>query len=140
MGNIPSYSDWWQQIRTHTPAYQYIRRSLQVIQWYRGGSQGKRWLLKSPQNSEQIQAIMEVFPDARFIVTHRNPVHVMRSMLGLGAYVMNVMGNGLNTTILGSYWKNRLKWWLPQLMRGCNYTKDSQRFLHVDFERYMESP
>ena len=39
-------------------------RAEQVLTWLRGG---ERWLLKSPQHCEQIQPLLNVFPDATFV-------------------------------------------------------------------------
>jgi hypothetical protein len=46
-------------------------------------SNGKRLLLKNPPNTGRISALLELFPDAKFIFIHRNPYHVFRSMQNL---------------------------------------------------------
>lgn len=42
-------------------------------------STGKRLLLKSPANLARTEAILELFPDAKFIHIHRNPLEVFQS-------------------------------------------------------------
>ena len=42
---------------------------LQVLTWLRGGT---RWVLKSPQHLEQFGPLMSTFPDATFVLTHRD--------------------------------------------------------------------
>ena len=44
---------------------------LQALQWLRGP---ERWVLKSPQHLEQQAALIEIFPDATFVQTHRDPL------------------------------------------------------------------
>ena len=56
--------------RDQRPSYAYLLRVLKVLQWLRGGS---RWVLKSPQHLEQFPALVDTFPDATFVVTHRDP-------------------------------------------------------------------
>ena len=77
---------WWRDhYRAHdqTPHYRYLRTVLQVLTWLRGGD---RWVLKSPQHCEQIPALLEVFPDATFVTTHRDPVPVTASMVTMITY------------------------------------------------------
>jgi hypothetical protein len=67
--HVPSYRDWY-KATDQTPAYAYLKRILQALQWLRGG---ERWVLKSPQHLEQFTPLTTVFPDATVIVTHRDP-------------------------------------------------------------------
>ncbi len=69
--------------RDQRPSYAYLLRVLKVLQWLRGGS---RWVLKSPQHLEQFPALVDTFPDATFVVTHRDPVSVTASMVTMLAY------------------------------------------------------
>ncbi len=68
---------------TSAPATPTCRRVLKVLQWLRGGT---RWVLKSPQHLEQFPALVDTFPDATFVVTHRDPVSVTTSMVTMLAY------------------------------------------------------
>ena len=69
--------------RDQRPSYAYLRKVLQVLQWLRGGT---RWVLKTPQHLEQFPALVDTFPDATFVVTHRDPVSVTASMVTMIAY------------------------------------------------------
>jgi hypothetical protein len=64
----------------HRPAYRYHRRFLQTLQ-SRGPS--RRWLLKAPSHQSQLRALFDVYPDARIIRTHRDPLKSLPSMLNL---------------------------------------------------------
>jgi hypothetical protein len=44
---------------------------------------GRRLVLKSPPHTARIRLILELFPHAKFVHLHRNPVDVLRSTLGL---------------------------------------------------------
>ena len=79
---VPSYRDWY-RATDQTPAYRYLRRMLQALQWLRGP---RRWLLKSPQHLEQLGPLLRVFPDVRIVQTHRDPVRVTASMCTMAAY------------------------------------------------------
>jgi len=57
--------------------YRDHRRLLQYMQWQ--GPAG-RWLLKSPQHMFDLPGLMEVYPDARIVWTHRDPVAAFSSL------------------------------------------------------------
>ena len=71
--------------RRRTPI---CKRILQALQWLRGGT---RWVLKSPQHLEQFPALSSTFPDATFVVTHRDPVAVIQSMATMISYSSRMM-------------------------------------------------
>src|SRR5260370_8877588 len=72
ISHVPSYRDWY-RANDQTPAYRYLRKLLQGLQWLRGGT---RWVLKSPQHLEQISPLLTAFPGVRIAPTHRAPVPV----------------------------------------------------------------
>jgi hypothetical protein len=82
MAPTASWRDWYMST-DQTPAYLYLRSILQVLQWLRGP---QRWVLKSPQHLEQFGPLQRVFPDATFVVTHRDPVSVTASMCTMLSY------------------------------------------------------
>ncbi len=45
--------------------------------------QGKQLILKSPANTGRIKEILEVFPDAKFVHIHRDPIEVYQSTVKL---------------------------------------------------------
>lgn len=72
---VPSYSEWL--MRTDfTSTYLYERRALKLLQW---GCPEKRWRLKCPNHLSNLFAFITAFPDARFVMTHRDPTEVVVS-------------------------------------------------------------
>ncbi|MEX1217981.1 MAG: sulfotransferase [Acidimicrobiales bacterium] len=76
--NLPSYMEWV-RTRNHTSAYEWHRSVLQVLQSECPG----RWQLKSPVHLVDPFALAAVYPDARFVLTHRDPVNVIASVCNL---------------------------------------------------------
>ena len=72
---VPSWRDYY-LAHDQTPHYRYLKTVLQALTFLRGG---ERWVLKSPQHTEQLRALATVFPDATFVLTHRDPVSVTAS-------------------------------------------------------------
>ena len=65
-----------------TPAYEYLKRLLQFIQWQKRqrGEVADHWVLKTPHHLRQMQTLLQVFPDARIIQTHRDPLKTIPSI------------------------------------------------------------
>jgi Sulfotransferase family len=76
---IPTYRDWLDG-DDHLPAYRFHRRFLQHLQ--RQGS-GGRWVVKCPDHLFALEAIRTVYPDARLVFVHRDPVKVLLSVAKL---------------------------------------------------------
>jgi hypothetical protein len=98
--------------RDQTPSYRYLRTVLQALTWLRGGD---RWVLKTPQHLEQIPALLSVFPDATFVVTHRDPVAVTGSVLTMLAYANRMATDHPDPIEIGRYWAPRIE----QLLGAC---------------------
>jgi hypothetical protein len=77
--HVPSY-DRYLQKADQRPAYRYHKEFLKTLQ-QRGAS--KRWLLKAPSHIFQLQALFDVYPDARVVRTHRDPLKTLASSLSL---------------------------------------------------------
>lgn len=76
---LPEYRAWLGE-RDYTDDYVYLKRALQVLQY---GREPKRWTLKYPAHLNDLEVIREVFPDAKFVWTHRDPSTVIGSLCSL---------------------------------------------------------
>jgi hypothetical protein len=80
---VPQYQAWI-DAHGHDAAFEFHRKFLQVLQH---GANGERWVLKCPDHSFCLDAIVRTYPDARFIVVHRDPMKVFASV----AYLTEVL-------------------------------------------------
>lgn len=78
--HVPSYMEWLNSSADMEPAYRYHKRVLKLLQWR---CPPKRWSLKSPTHMLYIDALIKVYPDARFVMTHRHPAQVLPSLADL---------------------------------------------------------
>lgn len=76
---VPSYATWL-FAADQRPVYHYYRRLLKLLQWKNPRS---HWLLKAPEHQSFMPTLFEAFPDARVIVTHRDPVQAQGSVTNL---------------------------------------------------------
>lgn len=108
---VPSWRDYY-VTHDQTPHYQYMKTVLKVVQWLRGGS---RWVLKSPQHIEQFGPLVSAFPDATFVVTHRDPVSVTASLCTMIGYTARMNGDRIDPLEIGAYWSDRVE----RMLRAC---------------------
>jgi hypothetical protein len=77
---IPSYKEWFNYKADLVPTFRYVKRVLKLLQWR---CPPRRWRLKTPTYSMLIDALDEVFPDARYCMTHRDVANVIPSVADL---------------------------------------------------------
>ena len=81
---VPSYRDWWREADL-TDTYEYHRRVVQLL-----GSRRPPdlWLFKAPHHKFHLDAIAAAYPDARFVMTHRDPAKVVPSYTSIVSSIM----------------------------------------------------
>jgi hypothetical protein len=99
--NLPSY-DAWLTSPEHDwrPAYRYHRQALQVLQSEYGG----RWQLKHPGHALALDAIHDTYPDARFVVTHRDPVQALASVCSLVDAFSGIFSDADHRAYIAAHW------------------------------------
>ena len=129
---MPSWRDAYRS-RDQRPSYAYLRRVLQALQWSRGDT---RWVLKSPQHLEQFPALYDTFPDATFVVTHRDPVSVTTSMATMLAYSSRLSRDRVDVESIGHYWADRLELMLRRCAEECD-ALPAEQTIDVHFDAFM---
>ncbi len=74
----------WHATADVTPAYQWHKTMLQVLQWK---NPRPRWLLKAPAHQNYLDILLRTYPDARIVQTHRDPIKCMASATNLMACI-----------------------------------------------------
>ncbi|MDQ1361043.1 MAG: hypothetical protein QOJ44_1420 [Acidimicrobiaceae bacterium] len=131
-GLVPTWREYY-KAEDQTPSYQYLRTILQVMQWLRGG---RRWVLKSPQHLEQFGPLLSTFPDATFVVPHRDPVAVTVSMTTMVTYTARMVTEQVDPLAMGRYWSARCE----DLFRACADDRDllpADQSIDVQFNEFM---
>lgn len=83
--NMPSKApageySMWLATADMTPAMEYHARVLKLLQWR---NPRRHWLLKAPSHLGYLSTLFKVFPDARLIVTHRDPIKANASITNM---------------------------------------------------------
>lgn len=73
--DAPSHFDYLMRRVDMRATYRVYRRQLQLLQWR--APDARRWALACSDHGIAMDAIVEIFPDARFVMTHRDPVPIL---------------------------------------------------------------
>ena len=75
--HVPEFFDYLMDEADLAATYRIHKRQLQLLQHKQ---EPKPWALKYPNHVIAMNEILEVYPDARFVMTHRDPVQVVASI------------------------------------------------------------
>jgi hypothetical protein len=95
-GKLLNYRDWLLQTDM-TSAYRYHKRFLQLLQAEAPGA----WNLKMPSHALWLQTLLTVYPDARLVWTHRDPLTATGSFCSLLSLSHQAFTAGVDREWLG---------------------------------------
>lgn len=133
---IPTYTGWLTHRADLVPTYRYVKRVLKLLQWRCGPA---RWRLKNPSHTLFIGALHEVFPDARFWMTHRDVAAVIPSVADLYYELRKAFSDRVDKRELGA--SNAVDWALG--MRRMIAFRDAghdARFFDIAFAPFQKDP
>ncbi len=110
--NVPSYQAWLERVDMR-PVYASHRRQLQYLQWM---CPGDPWVLKSPGHLWALAALLAIYPDARIIQTHRDPLKVIASLTNLISILRSMATDRIDPHDIARDWTHRLARGLEQTM------------------------
>lgn len=133
---IPSYSTWLVQQADLTGTFRYQRRVMQLLQW---GEPERPWRLKCPSHVLWLDALDAVFPDARFVMTHRDPTDVLLSVADLYADIIGSFSDRVDRRYIG---RLNVEHWSLGMDRALRFRAAGaeDRFYDIDFRAMQADP
>ena len=137
MYRVPTYQEWLlgQDAR---PAYELHRRFLQHLQWR---TPAERWVLKAPSHVFTIDALLDTYPDARIVQTHRDPVTVLASVASLTAVLRSAFSDHVDLAEIGlevtRHWADGLER-VMHVRRGGHIPAD--HLLDLNYHALVDDP
>jgi hypothetical protein len=116
----PGYAAWFAGADMR-PAYAYHERILKILQWK---NPRERWLLKAPAHQNHLDVLLETYPDARIVQTHRDPLKCMASTTSLIGCIYAMRSDqpfdsdAFEDIIMGEATARRLEHVMDQRTRG----------------------
>ena len=134
---VPGYFDFLVDELDFAAAYRVHRRQLQLLQWR---MPQPRWALKYPNHVLAMDAILRVHPDARFVMTHRDPVQTLASISKMS---LKLRGVRYDTPVdPHEVGRNMLHFVQRHIDRILAFDAgpDADRVTHVDYYRLLDDP
>jgi hypothetical protein len=133
---VPSYQRWL-DARDLRPAYRFHREFLQHLQ-----SVGPplRWVLKTPGHLPALETLLEVYPDALLVQTHRDPLEVLASVSSLECTLRGAASDAIDPVEIGS---EQVELWAGLLERGMQARRRAaaeERFFDLHFGDLLADP
>lgn len=134
---VPSYSEWLAGC-DQTPAYRILRRMIQLLLWQHGG-EAKRWLGKTPHHLEHIDCLQDVFPGAKIIQTHRDPIRVVASFCSMISHGRAVFSDEVDPRQVGAQLAATAVRAVNRSM-ATRASSDASQFLDVHYADLVSDP
>ena len=117
-------------------AYHRHRRNLQLIGL---PDAHRRWVLKNPSHLFAVDALLEVYPDALVIQTHRDPRTAIASVCSLNAQASQGWSDAFGPEVIG---RTQLDLWARGLEHFTQRraSHDPASFLDVDYDDFVADP
>jgi hypothetical protein len=87
LGLAPSYNIYMAQHASQATSLEYAKRVCKLLQWKKPKRQ---WVLRSNDSILYLPEVLKVFPDARIIWSHRDPIRAMASMVDMIGTMMSI--------------------------------------------------
>jgi hypothetical protein len=131
---VPSYTRWL-MAHDHAAAYRWHRRVLQLLQSRKPG----RWQLKSPHHGLALPALVASFPDARIVVTHRDPAVCVASTASLVRSLSGTFSEARHDRELGPLWTGVAAAMSDRIERFLD-ARPAQPVVHVPYAELTRDP
>lgn len=106
MADVPKWRDFYLS-EDQTPHYRYGKKILQAIVHQFPDS--RRWILKGNAQAEQLRPLINVYPDATIVMTHRDPLAILQSVLTMRGLAVLAHQKKPNIAQHVDYWVNRIE-------------------------------
>jgi hypothetical protein len=135
---VPSYARWLIDDADMASAYAYHRIFLQHLQ---SRHPAARWVLKSPGHLWCLSALLEEYPNALLVQTHRDPLRIVASLTSLMSTLRRLGSDDISQADIAAEWAEHL-------VTGIDRSVDARekgivpadRVVDVQFRAFMEDP
>jgi hypothetical protein len=134
--DVPAYQAWL-EAQDMRSTYRYHREFLQHLQ---SRCPGERWVLKTPGHLPTIDVLLDEYPDAMIVQTHRDPLEVIGSVSSLECILRGAGSDAIDPHAIGS---QQVALWSRQIAMGMRARRDSGRtdcFHDVHFREFLADP
>jgi len=135
---VPTFTEW---LKTYDqrPGYEELKVTLQILQWQDPSRRGQRWILKSPTHMSAPKALLDAFPDAVMVQTHRDPLRVVPSHASMITPLIGMKTDKITREQIGRFTSKRWGGMASDVIDLREKIGDD-RFIDIPYEMTTEQP
>ena len=133
--HVPTYARWLEGADM-APAYAQHRLALQTLQ---SRQPTERWILKTPNHLWHLEALLDAYPDARIIWTHRDPGPVVTSLASLANAGQRPLTGRPDPRPTANEWKRKCAFALGSAIAFDEKAEDGW-CQHLHYDALMKDP
>ncbi len=134
MFNVPAYDDWLLHTDL-TAAYAWHKQVLQVLQSQCPGP----WQLKAPMHLYALETVAQAYPDAVFVMAHRDPVRCVASTCSLSLSLSGPFTSVDQHATIAGNWPETLAVMLDRVVDFRERHGDD-RFVDFAYQDFLRDP
>jgi hypothetical protein len=133
---VPGYFHWL-EAHGHDDAFRFHKQFLQYLQ----NGTASRWVLKCPDHTFTLDSLLKTYPDARFVIVHRDPIAVLGSVAHLTEVLRRPFLRNIDAAEIGAQVAER---WThgANLLLQFDQRADvpAERKIHVHYDELIAAP
>ena len=134
---VPDYFDYIMDELDLVETYRIHKRQLQLLQWR---TSPRPWALKYPNHVIAMNEILQVYPDARFVMTHRDPIQTLASISKMTFNLRGIRtGTAVDPAQVGSEMMHFVQRHIDRIME-FDRSEQGRRVVHVDYYALVNDP
>lgn len=143
--HLPHYRSWIDE-QDFTPAYDYLYRMLQFLQWQKRrrcdvDRSATRWVLKSPAHLGYLDALRVRFGDLHIVHMHRDPRATIASGASLNSTLHAMHADHVDPRRVGAQWLQRMGWTNDRALAARDgWTDEATRVTDIGFDHAVSDP
>jgi hypothetical protein len=135
--DVAGYQEWFLE-QDMASTYRYHAEFLQHMQ---SRYARERWVLKSPGHLGPIDALLDQYPDALLVQTHRDPLRVIPSVSSLEYAGRGIASDAVDPKAIG---RQQLRFWSALLEQGmrarAGRPEQAQQIFDLHFHEILSDP
>ena len=135
---VPGYARWLMQ-NDRIQCYRDLKQILQSLQWQDPSRKGAKWVLKTPGHLMALDGVLEVFPDAKIVMTHRDPVATVPSYCSMEYSLYQMGSDSVDRKSVADFWVGRLAELLNSFM-DVREKVGGKNFVDVRYKDLLTDP
>ncbi len=104
---VPTFAHWLMR-QDRKQSYRDLKRVMKLLQWSDPSRKGTKWVLKTPGHLMGIDAVIAVFPEAKLVMTHRDPMQIVPSWASMEYNMYQMVSDQVTREEAGAFWVDRL--------------------------------